>query len=80
MLFKGQIGHQKVERGEYAIEDRHRNVDIIRTLPFEQSFYPGQWVDMSVVFDHSSAISSCPGCKTESDMSSSSKVVWYVIT
>lgn len=58
-------GSQKIERGEFAIQDTCLKRDIDLTGPWEGCFRPGQRVDMSMVFTSKKPSQSCPACRCE---------------
>ena len=72
-------GLRKIQRGEYALEDRgsRRGIDLQR--PWHACFMPGQKVDMSMIFHgNDEARSSCPGCQCETDDDNAMSVEWCV--
>jgi hypothetical protein len=59
-------GAKKIERGEFAIQDSLTKRDVDLTLPWESCFYPGQKVDMSMVFDTvKGLVTQCPKCQED---------------
>ncbi|CZR68083.1 uncharacterized protein PAC_17982 [Phialocephala subalpina] len=59
-------GSQKIERGEFAIQDTGLKSDIDLTGPWESCFRPGQRVDMSMVFvSKKNPSQSCPACQQD---------------
>jgi len=69
-------GGQKIERKEYAIQDRNSQQDIERSYSFGSSFLPGRCVDMAMIFRTQSSGASCPGCGLRSDVKSSVATMW----
>lgn len=60
-------GLQKLDRGEFSIQEtgQQRAIDIAK--PWEAVFKPGQRVDMSMVFNRMTSRSKCPGCNQMND-------------
>jgi hypothetical protein len=57
------IGAQKIDRGEFAIQDSVRKRDIDLSRPWGACFRPGQRVDMSMIFTtRESHTQTCPAC------------------
>lgn len=56
-------GPDKIERGEFVIQDSALKRDIDLSRPWDVCFHPGQRVDMSMVFASRRAlIQACPAC------------------
>ena len=65
--FRQCPGHGMITRKEYALRSNTQNKDIERTVDFRRCFFPGQRVEMSMIFEHSvSEVSICPGCNLPS--------------
>lgn len=79
--FRQCPGHQKITRKEYALRSNPRAGYIERTVDFRQCFYPGQRVEMILVFKliwHD--ISVCPGCNFQppkSEEDEETVIEWY---
>ncbi|CZR66941.1 uncharacterized protein PAC_16841 [Phialocephala subalpina] len=60
-------GSQKIDRGEFAIQDTSLKRDIDLSGPWEACFRPGQRVDMSMIFTSKKKTmsQSCPVCQQE---------------
>ncbi len=58
-------GLSKIERGEFAIQETGAKRDIDLSLPWEICIFPGQKIDMSMIFKQAKAGRSdtCPACK-----------------
>jgi hypothetical protein len=61
-------GAEKIRNGEFAIQDSATKRDINLSLPWQACFYPGQQVDMSMIFDLPEEPSNltnmdCPKCQ-----------------
>ncbi|PMD60566.1 uncharacterized protein K444DRAFT_612697 [Hyaloscypha bicolor E] len=68
--FENRHGHQKILKGEFAIEEDKTGKDISRKTQFKMCFRPGQKVDMSMIFsDHDADSNHCPRCQTKSEAS-----------
>ena len=64
-LSKTGSGPEKIDRGEFALQDTNTKRQIMLTDDWETCFFPGQHVDMSMVCDRLSFQgSACPGCLT----------------
>jgi molybdopterin-biosynthesis enzyme MoeA-like protein len=75
--FKNVPGRQKVEVGEYALQDRVSLRDIKKSQPFEANFLPGRKIDMSIVFRTEYPTgNSCPGCNVESESDRIAATLW----
>jgi Fungal N-terminal domain of STAND proteins len=59
-------GADKIDRGEFAIQDSIKRRDIDLTATWESCFQPGQRVDMSMIFTSAKSLShSCPACQED---------------
>jgi len=68
---------KKIGRGEFVIQDSLNKRDINILNNWDKCFYPGQQVEMSVVFQRRwQAGSSCPGCGIICDGSIEAEVKW----
>jgi hypothetical protein len=75
--FEGVPGERKVRRNEYALQDRGSLNDIRRSDSFERCFFPGRYIDMSMVFSNTgSSVNCCPGCKLHTEQSKTILVTW----
>jgi hypothetical protein len=83
--FRGIQGSKKVLRKEYALQYRATGKDIDLTRTWEGAFLPGQWVDMSMVFQETGKVSNendddicpTPTCKARSNQPPGVEVRWY---
>jgi hypothetical protein len=73
-------GGQKIDRGEFVIEDDRTKRDVDFTRDWDSCFSPGQRVSMSMVFKgvNRPTMATCPGCGTESGSAPDREVMWYV--
>lgn len=56
---------EKIDKGEFVIEESHTKREIDLTQDWDVCFLPGQKVDMSMIFKRiGMPESSCPSCKT----------------
>ena len=70
-------GHQKVLKGEFAIEEGITGQDISRENEFAMCFRPGQKIDMSMIFsDLDTNSNHCPRCRTTSEASTETRTQW----
>ena len=75
--FEKRPGHQKVLKGEYAIEEGTTGRDVSRENELSFCFRPGQKVDMSMIFSDLGANSNyCPRCGTKSKDSAEARTQW----
>jgi hypothetical protein len=70
-------GSQKIERGEFVIEDDGTKRDVDLSRDWGNCFFPGQRVSMSMIFKRVK-MTTCPGCGTESGSAPEQEVTWYV--
>jgi hypothetical protein len=63
-LNESGCGPEKIDRGEFVIEDcgTHAPIDMIQN--WDLCFHPGQRVAMSMVFEQVAQDASCPRCRT----------------
>jgi hypothetical protein len=75
--FEERPGHQKVLKGEFAIEEGITGQDISRENEFSMCFRPGQKIDMSMIFSDLDASSNhCPRCGAKSEASAEARTQW----
>jgi hypothetical protein len=78
--FEHLQGYNKVQRGEYILQEHTTRREISRSQRWEAAFLPGQRIDKSLIFNSknqdSSVGTSCPSCKTNSDYSQDLEVLW----
>lgn len=70
-------GLQKIERGQFALENSQtkRLVDLQR--PWHMCMLPGQKIDMSMIFSQAEVPrSTCPGCHYENTSADHEDVEW----
>jgi hypothetical protein len=78
--FEKRHGHQKVLKGEFAIEEGTTGKDVSCQHEFCLAFHPGQKIDMSMVFsDFDSSTNHCPRCGTKSEASAEVRTQWSAI-
>ncbi|MCJ1380867.1 hypothetical protein MMC17_003976 [Xylographa soralifera] len=64
-LSKIGSGPEKVDRGEFALQDTNTKRQIMLSDDWETCFFPGQCVDMSMIFYQNSVRTiTCSGCRT----------------
>jgi hypothetical protein len=67
----------KIGRGEFAIQNSATKRDINIYDDWEKCFYPGQRVEMSVIFERRwQTGSTCPGCRMVCEGSTDAEVKW----
>jgi hypothetical protein len=72
-------GTEKVERGEFVIQDSILKRDIDLTKPWESCFRPGQRVDMSMIFlSEKDTTQCCPACHQETNFPADHDIEWFV--
>jgi hypothetical protein len=78
-------GAEKIERGEFAIEDTTTRRDVNLQGDWETCFHPGQRVNMSMIFerdcpDYTKRRTTCPKCHQDPghrmQLLSDSDVTW----
>lgn len=75
--FEKRPGHQKILKGEFAIEEGTTGRDVTREHEFCMCFRPGQKIDMSMVFSDLDANSNhCPRCGTRSEALAETRTQW----
>lgn len=72
------LGLRKVEKGEFALQETKSRRDLDLSVPWEVCFFPGQIVDMSMVFrqSHQAKLGSCPACKQPCSAVAGEDVEW----
>jgi hypothetical protein len=70
--FEKHPGHGKIQRGEFAIEEDSTGTELSRMTELS----PGQKIDMSVIFNETSASNHCPRCGAKSEASSKTRNQW----
>ena len=75
---KYESGADMVRNGEFAIQDEGTCVDVDLSQPWDICFFPGQRVNMSMIFTRSdSADKDCPKCKAVSGGKGDQDIEWY---
>jgi len=75
--FKTGQARKKIGRGEFVIQDSLKQRDINILDDWDKCFYPGQRVEMSVVFQRRwQAGNSCPSCGMMCNGSAEADVKW----
>lgn len=70
--FRHVPGLKKVQRNQYLIQEPSSKRRLNLRAPWESVFLPGRKVVMSMIFQTpQTSTSSCPGCQTENEVSSS---------
>jgi hypothetical protein len=79
-------GAEKIERGEFAIEDAATRRDVNLEDDWETCFSPGQRVNMSMIFrrdcpNYAKRRISCPNCHYDpvARMETDSDITWWVV-
>ena len=75
MRFRDLPGHRKIMQKEYALRSSLINKDIDSSIQFNHCFLPGQYYDMSMIFN-ARAHNSCPACQKQSDEALDTRVTW----
>jgi predicted RNA-binding Zn-ribbon protein involved in translation (DUF1610 family) len=74
--FEKHPGHGKIQRGEFAIEEDSTGTELSRMTELTMCLSPGQKIDMSVIFNETSASNHCPRCGAKSEASSKTRNQW----
>jgi hypothetical protein len=75
--FEKRPGHQKILKGEFAIEEGITGRDISREHDFCKILRPGQKIDMTMVFsDFDASSNHCPRCWTKSEAEAEARTQW----
>jgi hypothetical protein len=74
--FEKHPGHGKIQRGEFAIEEDSTGMELSRMTELTMCLSPGQKIDMSVIFNETSASNGCPRCGPKSEASSEARSRW----
>lgn len=70
----------KIERGEFVIQDTATKRDIDLSSDWEVCFFPGQRVDMSMIFTKTdTVVGKCPKCGNACDVTQED-IEWYFLT
>ena len=70
---------EMIRHGDFAIQDEGTGADVDLSQPWEDCFFPGKRVSMSMIFSlPQKPDTSCPRCKTVSGESCDQDVEWYV--
>ena len=71
------VGLQKVERGQFALENAQTKRPIDLQKPWRTCMLPGQRIDMSMIFSQAGLPgATCPGCHCNNTTTNSSEVEW----
>ena len=72
------VGIEKVRRREFALQKAGANTDIDLRKSWEACFYPGQRVDMSMIFKQQGPadMAVCPVCRYECVGETSAEIEW----
>lgn len=85
LRFNDTMGSSKVRRGEYVLQEQATGREVDRGTEWNSAFFPGQKIDMSVVFKVEEAVkngdkdaqsASCPYCLTVSEKPTRVGVQW----
>jgi len=63
---------------EYTIQDRTLKLQILRSRPYEESFLPGRFIDMSMTFQRKDVLNVCPACQLEINQPIDIEIEWQV--
>ena len=77
-----QIGSaaDKIEQGEFAIQDSATRRDVDLSSAWETCFSPGQHVDMSMIFTMTKTLlTHCPKCNDNCNEMPDKDVEWYAL-
>jgi len=70
---------EKIENGEFAMNDASTKHDIDLGTDWDVCFFPGQRVEMSMVFEQQQNTGNqCPTCQEMCDPSNDLDIEWYV--
>ena len=68
-----------IRHGDFAMQDEGTHEDIDLSQKWECCFFPGQRVNMSMIFTRpQSTDNSCPKCKTVSLAGGDQDIEWYI--
>ena len=71
------IGLQKIETGQFALEDTRRKKDLDLTEPWTKVVRPGQHIGMSMIFRLEEAPTTrCPNCGKQNQGSNTEDIIW----
>ena len=71
---------EKIQNGDFAIHDKHTKQDIELGWAWEECFVPGQYVEMSMIFDRpKGGTKSCPKCRSVCLVEPLKDVTWWVL-
>jgi len=71
---------EKIEHGEFAINDTYTKRDIDLETDWDACFHPGQRVEMSMIFEQQKNTGNqCPKCHEMCGSSTDIDVEWYVL-
>ena len=71
------IGLQKIETGQFALEDTRRKKDLDLTESWTKIVRPGQHIGMSMIFRLEEASTTrCPSCGKENQGSNTEEIIW----
>lgn len=74
--FRQLPGYRKIKQKKYALRANITNKDVERSTAFNRCFLPGQYYDMSMIFDAARAQNSCPACSLHTEEASDERVKW----
>ena len=71
---------EMIEQGEFAINDADTKLDVDLETDWDMCFFPGQRVEMSMVFEQQKKPGDqCPKCQEICTSLSTLDVEWYVL-
>lgn len=77
--FKGQKGHDMVQRQDYALEEGATGRDLNKDLPLYRCLRRGMKVYMSMIFQSTEVVvGACPRCHTVTESPQDVNIQWYV--
>lgn len=84
--FRGIQGHDKVQSGQYVLQEHNTGLEISRERNWEGAFLPGQKINMSLVFQRHMPVqetvfteTTCPRCRHISTEAFDLDVQWCVL-
>lgn len=82
LRLKGLKGSVHVRKKQYILQEHATRREIDRTANWDSVFFPGQKVDMSLIFRKDTRVgetllSSCPNCHSASDKATGTEVQWF---
>jgi hypothetical protein len=71
------VGRDKIENGEFSLEDTKTNRELHLSHDLHTQFYPGQRVAMAMIYKQTmSETQTCPRCGHEYAGNTDKKTIW----